>query len=176
MDSIHKFENTIEGWLKPLPHLPVDWRNWLAKNVWWLVLIGVILSVLGTFMLAAALFAAMAAISTVTSFYGVSGINLAPVYTGWWYAASIVSLAFLVLTIIINAMAVSPLKAMKNKGWDLLFLTFVISVISSIVSIIFSFSSYTVVTTIISSVIGIVIGAYLLFEIRSNFKSTAAVK
>lgn len=170
MESIHKLENTIEGWLKPLPRLPADWRKWIANNVWWIVLVGVILSVLGVLMLVAAVFTAMSTAGTITSIYSAYNIGVTQVYTGWWYAASIASLAFLALTIVINAMAITPLKAQSKKGWDLLFLTFVVGVVSSIVSIVLNFSTYSVITSIITSAIGIAIGAYFLFEIRSYFK------
>lgn len=176
MESMKKLENTIGEWLKPLPHLPTNWRNWLAKNVWWLVLIGVILSVLGVLLLVSAVLTAMATVGTVTSIYGAYGISVAQAYTGWWYAASVASLAFLALTVVINAMAITPLKAQSKKGWDLLFLVFLIGIVSSIVSVVLNFSSYNVIANIFSSVIGIVIGAYFLFEIRSHFKSTSKIK
>ena len=44
MKSIYKLEKMIESWLKPVPHLPTEWRKWLADNAWWLTIIGVVLS------------------------------------------------------------------------------------------------------------------------------------
>jgi hypothetical protein len=176
MESIHKLENTIEGWLKPLPHLPTNWRVWIAKNVWWIVLVGVILSVLGTLMLVAGIMTAMAAVGTVNSVYGAYGVNIVQDYSGWWYIASIVSMVFLVATIVLEAMAITPLKAQNKKGWDLLFIVFLIGVASSVISAVLNIGSYSVIANVIGSIIGIVIGAYFLFEIRSYFKSAVIVK
>jgi len=173
MESIHKLENTIDGWLKPLPHLPTNWRVWISKNVWWIVLVGAILSIVGTLMLVGAIITAMAAVNTVTSVYGLYGISVASAYTGWWYAATVASVIFFAITIIINLMAISPLKAQSKKGWDLLFIVFLIGIVSTIVSAVLNISSYSVIANILGSAIGVVIGAYFLFEIRSYFKPTA---
>lgn len=170
MDTVHKLEKSIEEWLKPLPHLPNDWRQWIAKNVWWIVLIGVILSVIGGLMLIGAVFTAMGAIATVNTVYSSLGVNVAPLYNGWWYAATIASLIFLVITVVINALAITPLKAQSKKGWNLLFLTFLVGVVSSIVSIVLNITTFNVVGSVIGGVIGVVISAYFLFEIRSYFK------
>jgi hypothetical protein len=170
MDTVRKLEKTVEEWLKPLPHLPAEWRKWLANNVWWIVLVGVILSVLGGLALIGALFTAMGAVATVNTVYNSLGVNLSPVYNGWWYSATIASIVFLVITVIINAMAVTPLKAKSKKGWDLLFLTFLVGVVSAVVSIVLNITTVSVVGSVISGVISVVIGAYFLFEIRSYFK------
>jgi hypothetical protein len=162
MDTVHKFEKQIEQWLKPLPHLPADWRKWLANNVWWIVLVGVILSVLGGLALIGAVFTAMNAVTTVNTIYNSLGVNVGPLYNGWWYASTIASLVFLAITVVIEAMAVTPLKAHDKKGWDLLFLTFLVGVLSTIVNVVLNITTY--------SVVGSVIGAYFLFEIRSHFK------
>lgn len=170
MDTVHKFEKQVEEWLKPLPHLPEDWRKWIAHNVWWIVLVGVILSVLGGLALASALFAAMGAVATVNTLYSSLSVSGVSIYTGWWYAATVASLVFLVITVVINAMAVTPLKAKSKKGWDLLFLSFLIGILSSIVGVVLNVTTGNLVGSLIGGVIGAVIGAYFLFEIRSYFK------
>ena len=172
MESIHKLENTIEGWLKPFPHLPTNWRVWISRNVWWIVLIGVILSVIGTIMLVIALVAAMFMVSTVTSVYGAYGVNIVQNYSGWWYIATIISMVFLLVTIIIEAMAISPLKIQNKKGWDLMFIAYLIGIASSIISAVLTLT----IINLFGAAIGAVIGAYVLFEIRSYFKQAAIVK
>ena len=172
MESIHKLEDTIEGWLKPLPHLPTNWRKWLTENVWWLVLIGVILSVIGTIMLVMAVIAAMAVVGSVTSVYGVYGVNVVQSYSGFWYVASIISAVLLVATIIIEAMAISPLKVQNKKGWDLMFIAYLIGIASSVISAVLNMQLFNLV----SAAIGAAIGAYFLFEICSYFKQAAVVK
>ena len=68
METLHKLEDTIEGWLKPLPHLPEDWRKWIANNSWWITLIGVIISAFGILGLAYALMIAISFFGAVSSF------------------------------------------------------------------------------------------------------------
>jgi hypothetical protein len=43
METINKLETTVAGWYTGLPHLPKTFTQWLAANVWWLALIGVVL-------------------------------------------------------------------------------------------------------------------------------------
>jgi hypothetical protein len=160
METVHKLEETIGGWLKSFPHLPKTWTDWLAKYAWLLVLIGVILSALGAVML---LFAVLA-IGAVTSVYG---IVVEPLHNSWWYITTVITLVLLVVTVIIDAMAVGPLKAMKSKGWELLFLTFLVSVVSELVSVLYNFGN------IISAIIAVVVSAYILYELKPYFKPKA---
>jgi hypothetical protein len=160
MESLHKLEDMVEKWLKPLPHLPENWRKWLAENAWWLTLIGVILSVIGIFLLLGPLLFVTA---VTTSVYGVV---VAETHTGLYMLAIWVSLALLVVVTIIEAFAISPLKALSKKGWDLLFLALVIEVVSSLVSAVLNIS----IMSLISAAISAIIGAYVLFEVRSHYK------
>lgn len=172
MEQIKRLEKTIEGWLKPLPHLPAEWRKWLGENAWWITGIGVIVSALALLGLIGMLFTAMAAVGTVTSIYGIS---LAPVYTGTWYLATFVSLAFLALTTVLSAMAVNPLKAMKRKGWDLLFIVFLINVASGVISTLINLNAVTMVANLVGVAIGAVIGAYIIFELKSQYNGATVV-
>jgi len=160
MDSLHKLEDNVEKWLKPLPHLPDDWRKWLAENSWWLTLIGVVLSVIGIFLLLGPILFYTA---VTTSVYGVV---VAETHTGLYTLAIWVSFALMVVVTIVEAFAISPLKALSKKGWDLLFLALVIEVVSSLVSAVLNVS----IMSLISAAIGAVIGSYVLFEVRSHFK------
>jgi uncharacterized membrane protein len=163
MESLHKLEDMVEGWLKPLPHLPENWRKWLAENSWWLTLIGVVLSVFALF----ALFASLSLFTATTSLYGqIVTTAIAQTHGGLWMTSVWISLALMAVTVVIEAIAISPLKAMSKKGWDLLFLSVVIGVVSSLISAVLNID----ITSLISAVIGAVIGSYVLFEIRSHFK------
>lgn len=163
MEFISKIENMVAKWLKPLPHLPIAGQKWIATNVWWIELVGVIL--LG--------FSGIALIGTLTmalgftaTFWGVAA------FSGFAALSSGLSLLFLVASIILMAVAISPLKALKKKGWDLLFIVLLINVASIVISAITSFNAVTFITSILSGAIGIAVGAYFLFEIRSYFVST----
>jgi uncharacterized membrane protein YhaH (DUF805 family) len=163
--SIKKFEDMIEGWLKPVPHLPDTWRKWLSENVWWLALIGVILSVIGLFGLGVALLAATSLVG-VASYYGA----YAPAaYAGIGLFTGFVSLIALALTATITAMAIRPLRLLNKKGWDLLFLAFLVGVVSQVVSAVLPLTGF-VITNLLGAFISAAISAYFLFEIRSHFK------
>lgn len=163
MEQVHKLENMIEGWLKPLPHLSTEWRKWIAKNVWWITLIGVVIAVMGIF----GLLTALSIFGATTSLYGAFMYSaVVQTHGGLWFVSMYVSLALLALTTVIEAMAVSPLKVQNKKGWDLLFFAFLAGVASGVVTGVLNIDVISLIGTAISAVIG----AYFLFEVRSYFK------
>ena len=118
MEQIEKLETTISGWFKDLPRLPKGFTDWLADNLWWLTVIGVVLSVLGV----------LSILSIVLVAFGLTGLALGGVpgayggyaagaVVGTVLIATLVSIAGFVLTIILMALAISPLKEKKKKGW-----------------------------------------------------------
>ncbi len=163
MESLHKLEDMVGEWLKPLPHLPENWRKWLAENAWWLTLIGVVLSVFAVF----ALFASLSLFTATTGLYGqVINDAIAQTHGGLWMTSVWISLALMVVTVVIEALAISPLKAMSKKGWDLMFLALVIGIVSNVVSAVLNVE----VMSLVGAAISAVIGSYVLFELRSHFK------
>lgn len=167
MEQIEKLETMISGWFKDLPRLPKGLTDWLADNVWWLTIVGVVLSV----------FAVFSALSLLMLAFGITGLALGGVYGG--YAASAVvgvalisvlaSIAGFVVTTIIMVLAISPLKEKKKKGWTLLFVVLLLSFAFSVVANLISFN----VVGILWAVIWAVVEAYVLFEIRGYFGVTS---
>ena len=172
MKELTKLENMVADWLKPIPHLPNDWRKWLAENVWWITLVGVILSVIGVLSIISAIFAAQSLFGAATSIIGSANLT---VHSGWWMVVSVISMLFMIAVIAVMAMAINPLKIMSKKGWDLLFLTLVIGVVATAVNIILSFNAFTFIPSIIFGFIGYAISAYFLYEIRSHFNSVHSI-
>ena len=167
MESINKLEQTVAGWLKSLPHLPDKARKWIATNIWWLEVICLIIMVFVGLSLIYLLMIAFGISAAVTTAYGV------PItYTGLTVFLTILSLGLMFVSIAIMAMAINPLKSLKKRGWDLLFIVLLINCASSLISAIFSFSF----SLLISSAVGIFISAYLLFEIRSYFVAVKNIK
>lgn len=171
MSVLQKIETVVAGWLKSVPHLPKGGQKWLAENVWWIVLIGVIGLAIGILVTIGSIFAYLAFLGNATSYYGV---YVASPYGGGWIIATLVSLAFSVALLIVSAMAISPLKAQHKKGWSLLFLSFVISAVNTVVGAILTFNPLTFIFGLIFGAIGLAIFAYFLFEIRSHFVGTGA--
>jgi hypothetical protein len=163
MDSTRKIEKIIEEWLRPLPHLPIVWRKWLAKNVWWITFVAVIISVIVLF----GLFGAISLFSTMPAFYLMVLHSSMIANDGWlWLLSVYVSIALLVLAIVFEAMAISPLKAFKKRGWDLIFLAYLVGVVSGVISAILNLD----ILGLVSAAISAAISAYFIFEIKSYFK------
>ena len=160
-------EGKIASWLKPLPRLPISAQKWIAANIWWLTLISVILSAIAALAVISALITAMSFVGVTTGYYYYNGA-----YTGLWVANSIVSLVFWVAVIVVGAVAVKPLRQMKKSGWNLLFLMFLIGIVSSLVSQFFTFNPFTFIFGLVFMAIFAAISAYFLFEIRSQFLAT----
>jgi len=159
METVHKLEQTVASWYKGLPHLPENGRKWLATNVWWLVLIGVILSALSVItllfgtLLAGALFAGVA---------GAAGAAVG----GLLILGVLVTLAMSVVMVVLGGMAISPLKAMQKKGWTLLFVLFLLEVAATVASGLLSYNFLG----LIWGLLWVAVGGYFLFEIHDYYK------
>lgn len=164
MEFINKLEKTVLGWTKSVPHLPVVAQKWLGSNVWWIALVGAILSGIAVLFALVALSALIAIIGAPSNAYYVYGG-----YTGTAIVASLVSLAFLIGNGILLALAVNPLKAKQKKGWVLLFLTLLLEALSVVVNAVLTFSVLGFIIGILFGAIGLAIGAYFVFEIHGQF-------
>jgi len=165
--TLDQLETKVLNWLKPLPHLPTNVTKWIAENAWWIAIIGVFASVIGCIVV-------IMAIITAFAFFGLSvGIShyyyASSVYTGWSLFILIVSLAFMLLMTVFIAKAISSLKKMQKTGWEALFTLQVITAIYIVISAVLSFDFME----LLSGAVGVFIGAYFLFEIRSYFVKLA---
>lgn len=161
MQIVHKLETKVAQWLKNAPHLPPEFRKWLAENSWWLTLIGVIIGALAIFPLLSLTIFASGLTATFSAYYPYAyGAQSGLVQASLW-----TSLGFYVVVVVLEALAVSPLKNMKKSGWDLLFLTLLVSVTSSIVNVVLTYS----LGGLFGAALAAVIGSYVLFEIRGHF-------
>ncbi len=163
MDYVNKLEKTLAVWYKDVPHLPKNARTWVVENIWWMSLVGVVLLVCGLFVIIPLLFTALALSSTasVVSPY-------VPYYQntlGFAWVALLVNVISYVATAILLANAVTPLKEKSKKGWNLIFLSYVISFVLNIVSAVMMYSVFNVFGAIFSAAIG----GYFLFEIRDHY-------
>lgn len=145
----------LENWLAPLfdklPHLPEDARKTIVGIAPWLALIAGILGLYGVFM-------GLSLVSYVTSFAYMGMM-------GGWYPAMLLSLITMGLAAVLDLLAFKPLSAHKKQGWNLLFYGVTLSAISSILTLFFGYGGG------FAWIIGIVIGYWLLFEIRGHYKA-----
>lgn len=168
METIEKLETTIGGWFKDFPRLPKGLTAWLADNIWWLTIVGIVISV----------FASFVALSALLFIFGISGFTLT-VSNGFLWSAvagialisALVGIAGLLIDVVLMAMAVSPLKMKAKKGWTLLF-----------VLLLFNFAFAVAGSLVSLNIIGVLaaalmagVEAYILFEIRSYFGVTRKV-
>jgi hypothetical protein len=164
METIRRLETTVATWYKNVPHLPEGGRKWLATNVWWIVLVGVILSSIGILgVITATFFAGVA----LTAFGGVVGAAIGGVV----FLAAMVIIAFMAITVILGALAIPHLKALRRKGWMLLFIILLIQVAETAIAFLFSFE----VVTLLSNLFFAIVGGYFLFEIH-GFYAAAVVE
>ena len=168
MFKISKVENMVGGWLKSVPHLPRGGQKWLAENVWWIVLIGVIAGAISLLVGLAAIFSYMAFVGNAASYY----YTVSP-YGSGWIIGTVVSLLFSVAIVILLATAITPLKALKLSGWNKLFIVLLVNAVSAVLGAILSFSVGGFIFGIIFGAIGVAISAYFIFEIRSHFGGSA---
>ena len=155
MRQIAGLEDGLNTFFKGLPHLPREWRHWLADNAWWLVFIGVILGALGI-------------LGLVPVLLGVSiftGIIAGPAAGALVIITGIVNMAVLVVSVVLEGMAINPLKARQKRGWDLLFLVSLVTFAGAVINSIITGN----VGHILGLLVGTLVGLYILFEVRMYF-------
>lgn len=164
METIHKLEATMAGWYDKAPHLTKNGRDWIARNIWWIALVGVILGALGIVALAMTLLVGTALLGGTL---GIIGLAAGAVAT----TATLISLVFTIAIVAIEAAAIRPLKARMKRGWELLFIAALVSAASLVVDLLFSGN----LGGLIVGAIGLAIVGYVLFEIRTHFASVEPV-
>lgn len=149
--------NALESWMAPLfeklPHLPEGGRKFLVMIAPWYALIFGILGLTALLGLIS-LLGMGAAIGSLGSF----GM-------GYGVGDSLVMLLFGIASAILLLMAFKGLKAGQKGGWNYLFYAEVVSVAGSIVAVVMT-GGYGILGT----VIGALIGFYLIFEVRSHYR------
>jgi uncharacterized membrane protein YhaH (DUF805 family) len=164
MEYISKLEKLVLGWAKNVPHLPAAGQKWLGANVWWIALVGAIISGIATLVSLSIVFRLVANLNAPSDSYYVTND-----YTSIAIMSAIVSLVFLVANCVLLALAVKPLQNMQKKGWVLLFLTLLVEALSVLVHAVLSFSVVGFIIDIIFGAVGLVIGAYFIAEIHGQF-------
>lgn len=157
MEKLYQLEKVIASWHKNLPHLPENIRKWIAENIWWLTLIGVILGGFGACIVLMALMTGAAIMSVTGSF--------TPEFSGAMLFAAFLTLLFATANVVVAAVAISPLKSLRKFGWSLLFVAAIINVVSLVVTFLFNYSFFNLLYGLAFAAVG----AYFLFEIRGYF-------
>ena len=162
LNSAHGFEAQLIPFFAKFPHIPEGGRKVIADISPWIALIFGILSLLAI-LTGTALMALLAIPLLLTG-----GIT---VIVG--FITAILSLAATILQLL----AFNPLKARAKKGWNFLFYGVLIGVVSTLVTVVGGILSAPVygitgaIPTLIGGALGFLIGGWILFEIRDQYKA-----
>lgn len=171
MELLSKLERTVKGWLKDVPHLPVSVRQWLGENIWWLVVIGTVLTGIAVLGLIGSLFTNIGVLSTpAASFYA------STTFITWLIINAIVALIFTAIEFVLMVNAISPLKAKQKKGWVLLFATWLVGIVAMVVGAILTLNPLSFIGNLIFGAIWVALTGYILFEIHGEFAHTERSK
>jgi hypothetical protein len=170
MELVSKLEKTVLGWVKNVPHLPLAGQKWLATNVWWIVLIGAIVSGLAALVMLGGVFTIISLLGSVSSFYYVTGG-----YTTFSVVSAVISLVFVALIAVLLGLAVKPLKEKQKKGWVILFLVWILDAVSVVINAVLTMSVFGFIFGIIFGAIFVAIGGYFIFEIHSQFSHNVKI-
>lgn len=162
MQTVTKLELKVAEWYQNIPHLSEAGRRWLSANIWWIVLVGVILGGIAVLSIIAITFFAGAALSVYGGVIGaaVGGIVL---------IGALAFVGFMAVSVTLGAMAVGPLKAMRRRGWLLLFVALLVQVAENLVSFLFSWNLFGLIWSLFLTAVW----GYFLFEIRGFYGSPA---
>lgn len=143
-NSVNQLVNTMEVQFKKLPPLPANWRDVIVNITPWLALVFGLIGVFGS----------LAAVGILTFLAPLvllgGGVGVA--------SGGIIGAVLALVASVLMVVAFPGTRAKKISGWNLLFYSEAVSLVSSVV-----FFS-------VGGVIGALIGFYILFQIKSHYK------
>jgi len=165
MSQLEKLETTLDDVLnKNAPvKLPENGRKTLAGALWWLALIGGVAQMYFAWAFWRDWHRVDEALGTLNSLARAYGVDTGSTDLGLFFYLSI---AVLALSGALLLLATPGLKAMKKAGWDLLFYGLLVNLVYGVVVV---FTDYGTLGDLFGAALGSLIGAYLLFQVRSQF-------
>jgi hypothetical protein len=165
MEQLHKLETTVLGWLKNIPHLPISARKWLGTNAWWIVIVSVVIWAIWTLFTLLDVMENVRLLENAQSGFAVPPLFISP----WSITTDFIAIFFNVIVLILCGLAIKPLQYKLKKGWVLLFLAWLISVVGLILDAILSLSPISFIFGLLFGAIAAGVTGYLLFEVHSQF-------
>lgn len=150
---VSALESTLASFFAKTPHLPHNIVEILVMIAPWLALLFGVLGLLALF--------PMLMLIPMASF---SAPMMGAVAAYGSYPMMIVAVAAGIVSTVLNLLAFRPLLKQLKKGWNLLFYSTLLSTVVTIAQIAFGFSGAL-------SIIGSLIGLWLLFEVRNVYKA-----
>lgn len=145
-----QLEDSLNTYLgKKAPQLPQNWKEFMVKAAPYLSIIGVILGLLAL--------PAILGLSALLAPLGIAGgLATGRPFLGLSFLVGII---FAIITLVLEAMAISPLFKRSIKGWRLLYYSTLLGAINNIVSV-----------NIGGLIIGTLLSLYLLFQVKGLYK------
>ena len=148
-------------------HLPENVKQSLVKIMPWLVLLVGALTIIGAwgvFQAATAVDRWASLANELSATYGVGGYTN-PVMTPFLW----ISLIILIVEAVLYFMAYPALEKRQKKGWTILFWVALANAVQGIVHNIAYSSAYFNFGAVILSLLGSLVGLYLLFQVRAYY-------
>jgi len=164
MELLQKLEHVILRWVKNVPHLPVSLRRWLGVNIWWIILIGVIINGIWILFQIVGIFGMIAFLGSPGATY-----QIVSTITSWSIVTSTVGTFFTIVVTILSGLAIQPLQSRLKKGWVLLFAAWLVSIIGVIVGAVLSLNPVFFVINLLFGAIFTTFLGYVLFELHGQF-------
>lgn len=143
----------LEGPFKNRPHLPKGIVDFLVMIAPWLAGIGGVLGI----------FSGLNLLSSGLGF----GVNPAMQILGLSPMYFLISGVFQLAIAGILLLAFRPLQSRQKTGWILMFWTIGLNVLQNIVG---AMLAYTMIASLLVIAVGVIIGLYILFEMKSAYK------
>lgn len=156
-----KIDNKIVDLHAKLPHLPTNGRQWLANNIWWIVLIAAVVGAFGVFVLM--VFTLIGGI-----FWIGAAFLFAAKFGGLALLAAMLVLFLTLANVVLAIMAISPLKTKRRNGWLLLLASLFAGFIAALLTDFISVNEWAAV----KEVVFFAIGLYVMYEVREYFTQT----
>lgn len=165
-DSVNWAEKASAKILSNIPSLPKAGQKWLADNIWWIVLVGVILGIIGII----SQLKHLIDVTTVVNTWGVFGQYITQrAFNGWWMTVYIIGLALSAVVLLIASQAIQPLKKKQANGWRILFFSLVAGLVAAVVVAVLGLNVMNIITSAAIGLIAFLVGSYFLFQVKSYF-------
>lgn len=165
MSVVSKLENKLGRLLKDFPELPQSSKDVLVRLWPWIALIFGIIQILA----ALALWDIVRTVGTGVS----QSIAISLTMTSGDKIIAYLGIGLLIVNAAIFLMANPELKKRTRRGWDLLFLGALMNFAYSIISI---FINVRGVGSFAFSMLGFIVGLYLMFQVQEKYPSVKLPK
>lgn len=155
--GLEKWAHETFGAKNPV-QLPEVARTWIADNVWWLAIVGGVLTLVGAFQM----WQATQVVSQYATFYQALGYTNGIGLGFWWY----ILLAITVIEGIVLLVANQKLKAKQKAGWNLLFY---LSLLSIVMGVVYVLTPGYGIGYLLGIALGAAISWTILMQIRDKF-------